>query len=114
MNGCEKLKILSIRLCEVLGSDVRYIAALLCSMVIKLVAVLFSVYLILWITSFIDVGVLESDAQAALIYSKMALISVTISGGFVPVAGYIADKVSPRYVIPTAFLMRAVVVLGFL
>lgn len=58
MSGGAKLKILTVRVCEVLGSDVRYITALLCCMVIRLAAVLFTVYLILWITSFIDSGVL--------------------------------------------------------
>lgn len=97
-----------------MGEDARYITALISAMVIRLITVLFSVYLLLWVTSFVDSGVLADEKEAAQLYSSIAVTAIIIAAFFVPIAGYIADKVSPRYCIPVAFFSRAIVVLGFL
>mmetsp|Transcript_18423 Transcript_18423/g.13264 ORF Transcript_18423/g.13264 Transcript_18423/m.13264 type:complete len:185 (+) Transcript_18423:270-824(+) len=83
-------------------------------MITRLINVLFSVYLLLWITSFVDSGILETEAQAAALYSKIAICSLLAGALIVPFAGYLSDKISPIYVIPTAFIFRGMVVLCFL
>mmetsp|Transcript_11304 Transcript_11304/g.15501 ORF Transcript_11304/g.15501 Transcript_11304/m.15501 type:complete len:212 (+) Transcript_11304:854-1489(+) len=108
-----KLKIISGRICQVLGEDVRYITALLGALIIRLVSVLLSVYVLLWVTQFVDSGVLENEKEAAIVYSQLAMISVLLGLSFVPLSGYLADKISPRFLIPVAFLSRAIVVNSF-
>ena len=97
-----------------MGEDARYITALLSAMVIRLVTVIFSVYLLLWVTSFVDTGILANEKEAALLYSSIAITAIIIATFFVPISGYVADKVSPRICIPVAFFSRAIIVFGFL
>jgi len=114
MENKEKIKILTKRLCQVLCEDARYITALLSAMIIRLVTVLFSVYLLLWVTSFVDSGIVASEKAAAVLYSKIALIAVGFLVICLPLAGILADKISPRIVIPVAFLTRALSIVAFL
>ena len=72
----------------------------------RLLAVLFSTYLILWIQKFADEGVLESDNVGKEIYMEIMLISVAFSTILFPLIGYICDSMDPARIVPGAFLMR--------
>lgn len=54
----EKVVYLSKRLWEVCKSDVKYAYCFLAAMVGTIMPLLFAIYLLLWITSFVDSGYL--------------------------------------------------------
>ena len=70
----------------------------------RLLSVLFSTYLILWIQSFPG---LSQDEQSKNIYFNMMIISVVISSIVLPVLGRYIDNCSAIKLVPWAFLMRA-------
>jgi len=73
--------------------------------VIRLIAVLFSNFLLLWITSFVDEGLITEQESKSL-YQQMILISTLGSIIVAPLFGYISDKVSSAVLIPIAFTIR--------
>lgn len=80
----------------------------------KLIGVLFSIYLLLWIQSFSEIKV-KNGTQSQLItkqdgktiYQNIMVISVLVSGFVFPFVGGICDRFSPKYVIPISFVCRA-------
>ena len=79
----------------------------------KLISVLFSTYLILWIQTFVngDKGsqkLLESKEQGKTIYANIMVMATLISAFVLPVVGRACDTMSPKLTIPFAFLFRAV------
>ena len=94
-------------------ADCRYPLAFLGSMVIRMVTILFSVYIVLWITSFIDTGVLQSESDAKTVYIEMLAIAIVCSLFCLPVVGFIADRAPPYIFIPIAFGVRGLSVFGF-
>lgn len=82
-------------------------------MIIKLVVILFNTFLMLWVTSFKDSGVLESDEEAKSIIQTINIFAVVASLIFFKPAGIITDKY-PAYVsIPIAFIWRALSIIAF-
>ena len=76
--------------------------------IIKLVAILFNTFFLLWITSFIDKGIIKDDAEAKEIMTKINVLSVLASVVVFKVGGHLTDKYPPHVVIPAAFIFRAV------
>ena len=74
---------------------------------------LFSVYLLLWITSFVKKDALESNDEAKIVYKNTILISLALSLIILPVAGKIADTVPAFIFIPICSLVRCVMGLQF-
>lgn len=84
----------------------------------KLLAVLFSIYLLLWIQTFSESkgssgGPLITKQEGKTIYQNIMVISVLVSGFVFPFVGGICDHFSPKYVIPFAFLFRATTCAAF-
>ena len=78
------------------------------NMVCKLMAVLFSNYLILWIQTFVKTGHLKSNQEAKAIYINIMVISVMVSVLVFPVVGKLCDSVDPRKIVPIAFITRSI------
>lgn len=95
-------------------SDVKYAFCFLAITVSRPVAVLFTVYCLMWIVSFVDSGVVENDQDAQKIYQKITLIALVGVAFFLPLVGYISDKYGPHITIPLSFVLRAVVLTSFL
>jgi MFS family permease len=78
----------------------------------KLLAVLFSVYLLLWITCYYrDLGTLTGDEaadRATEIYIRIVVSVALLSIVVFPVVGKLCDVVDPRKLMPFAFLSRCV------
>ena len=70
--------------------------------------------MVLWITSFVDSGLMESDEEGKNLYQKIIVFSFVITSVGAPFLGLLADKLPPRFLIPTAFAMRAAVGYGFI
>ena len=68
--------------------------------------VLFSVYMLLWVTSFVDSGLLESEDTSKDLYQNIMLISLVGAMLISPVAGYIVDKIHWSVSIRFAFALR--------
>jgi MFS family permease len=95
-------------------SDWKYPLSYLGAMVNRLVSILFSIYLLLWVTSFVESGIVESEAEAMAIYQKIILISVIGTMLSLPLIGWMADKVPEKLMIPLSFFVRMVTAASFL
>jgi nitrate/nitrite transporter NarK len=73
----------------------------------KLMAVIFSNYLVLWISTYKHSGYLKSDQEAKEIYINIMLFAVIISSGIFPFVGKLCDSMDPRRIVPVAFICRA-------
>ena len=74
---------------------------------------LFSVYLLLWITSFVKNDALESNDEAKIVYKNTILISLALSLVILPVAGKIADTIPAFIFIPVCSVVRCAMGLQF-
>lgn len=84
----------------------------------KLISVLFSTYLILWIQTFVtgtngSARILGSKEQGKTIYSNIMVIATLISAFVLPVVGKVCDSYTPKITIPFAFVFRAVTTIFF-
>ena len=91
----------------------KYIFCFICLLVSRLVSVLFSVYMQLWILSFEQSGLLASKGEADAVYMRVvvgAQIAVALT---IPLFGFLADKADVRVLIPSTFLVRGLIALSF-
>ena len=72
----------------------------------RLLSVLFSSYLILWIQQFAKNGILKDINEGKTIYVNMMLYSVVLSSLVFPFVGKFCDTYSPKKTVPFAFLFR--------
>lgn len=84
----------------------------------KLISVLFSTYLILWIQTFVTGSngspkILGSKEQGKTIYSNIMVIATLISAFVLPLVGKLCDTYTPKITIPFAFVFRAVTTIFF-
>ena len=75
-------------------------------MATRLITVLFSVYLLMWLQSFAKTGVLDSDKQALNIYRRMTIITVCLTLFVLPLAGFTADKAPSAVTVPISCILR--------
>ena len=64
----EQTKQLTARVWELLKSDPKYATCLVGKMITQIIAVLFNVYMLLWITSAVDSGLMEDEAEGKALY----------------------------------------------
>jgi hypothetical protein len=83
-------------------------------MIIKLVMILFNTFLMLWVTSFIETGEIESEKEAKSIIQLISIVSVLSSIIFFKVIGTITDKYPSYCNIPCAFFLRVLAIGLFL
>ena len=88
---CSRIKELSHRVWVTTSSDVSYFVAFYGSLIIRLIQVLFAVYLLLWVTSFVDSGYFESEAQAMSCYQLISVIAVSTTVILAAPLAYSAD-----------------------
>ena len=99
--------------CRETRRDGKYILCFFGYFVVKIEHVLFSSFLLLWVTSFIDEGLLSED-ESKDCYQKMILISTIASGLFLPLFGYVGDALSSRVLVPLAYSFRALCGFSFM
>ena len=113
MSLSEKVQYLTSRVAELVMSDIKYPLCFLGVMVSKLVTILYSIYLMLWMTSFVPTGVVESDERVKTLYSEVltgAMVGTLIA---MPFFGKIADTAPIGVFLPIAFLMRGAIAYQF-
>ena len=72
------------------------------------------IYLVQWITSFVDSGYLENDEESKKIFAKITTFGILVIIGLLPVIALISDKVSGHILIPLSFLFRGFWTMVFL
>lgn len=90
-------------------SDIKYPLCFLGVMVTKLVAILYSIYLMLWMTSFVPSGKIESDERVKILYSSVLTGAMIGTLFALPLFGKIADTAPIQVFLPVAFLIRGVI-----
>ena len=113
MTTCQKISYLTNRVGALLKSDIKFTVLLLAKVITQQIGVLFSVYILLWIASFKQSGVIETQAETKSIYQKIILYSLVSLVVTAPLIGWIADKISRRVFIVVSFLFRGLACLSF-
>lgn len=109
----EKVTYLTRKVYNLIKSDVKYPLCFLGVMVTKLVAILYSIYLMLWMTSFVESGVIESDERVKLLYSSVLTGAMIGTLFALPLFGKIADTAPIEVFLPIAFLLRGAIACQF-
>ena len=113
MSLFSKVAYLTSRVHELVMSDIKFPLCFLGVMVLKLVTILYSIYLMLWMTSFVENGVIESDERVKTLYSEVltgAMVGTLVA---MPFFGKIADTAPIAVFLPIAFLMRGAIAYQF-
>ena len=92
-------------------SDAKYIFCFIAVTVIKLLQVLYSVYLMLWILDFVDKGVLVDNDEAKSVYKNILFIGVITVIISLPILGKLADWLPAHLFAPVSFLIRSVLII---
>ena len=111
MSFTEKFKFLTGRLKEEILSDGKYLFCFISVTVTKLLQVLYSVYLMLWILNFVETGVLVDQDEAKIVYKNIlfdGVIAVLIT---LPILGKLADWLPAHLFAPFTFLIRSVLII---
>ena len=102
----DKVKKISVTVYQNLRDKPILVVCIIGAAITRLIAVLFSTYLILWIQKFAEEGILKSSSIGKEIYMEIMLISVAFSTILFPVIGKLCDSMDPAKLVPSAFLMR--------
>ena len=113
MSKWEKVKFLTSTVCDLIKSDVKYSLCFIAWMSCSLISILYSIYLMMWITEFIHTGVLEDDKAAKTIYKNTMTVAMISCAILLPAIGYVIDYIPGRIVCPIAFLSRGILVSQF-
>ena len=106
-------KYLSGRIKEEVMSNAKYILCFTAVTVIKLVQVLYSIYMVLWITHFIELGVLADAEEAKTIYKNVLTIGAVAAIISVPIIGKLADSLPTYIFLPLSFFIRGALITQF-
>lgn len=98
---------------EVTTSDAKYVLCFASAMVIRLISVLYSVYMLLWLNSFIEKGEFSDENGALDAYRKIVMTAMVGTLLLLPLIGSIADKFPSHIVVPFSFFLRAMAALSF-
>ena len=92
-------------MCQECGNDAKYIICFLGAAIIRLIAVLFSNFLVLWIMSFVDDGKI-TQSKSKTLYQAIILTATICTILLLPILGHVADKMRSQIVVPIAFILR--------
>ena len=93
--------------------DPKYIICFFGAAIIRLIAVLFSNFLLLWITSFVDEGLLTEQESKGL-YQKVIVTSTVATIALLPILGHMGDKIPSTVIVPISFALRGAVGYSFI
>ena len=68
---------------------------------------LYGNFLMLWVASFADSGVLEDSDEAEIVYSNIFKMAIPCSVIMILLVGYMVDNYNSNYIVPIGFLGRA-------
>lgn len=114
MSKFEKIKALTSLVGAECRRDPKYVICFLGAAIVRLMAVLFSTFLLLWITSFVDDGIIATEQESKTLYQKVILASTIATIFLLPILGHLGDKVPSAVIIPIAFTLRGLCGLSFM
>jgi len=82
-------------------------------MAVAIMPLLFAIYLLLWITSFVDSGYLSSESEAKKIYARIVTITICAVVVCLPLIGWLTDRVPARVLAPISFAIRGSIAFTF-
>ena len=91
----------------------KYLFCFICLFVSRLIGVLFSVYLQLWVMNFYKTGVIATKEQSDSLYMSIILGSLVTIAIIAPIFGFVSDKADQRIIVPASFLVRGIVAACF-
>ena len=94
-------------MCAECGKDSKYIVCFFGGAIIRLIAILFSNFLLLWITSFVDEGLINEEDSKDL-YQWIILTSTIGTIILLPIIGQLGDKIPSKILIPVSFILRGI------
>ena len=92
-------------LCAECGRDAKYVVCFIGAAIIRLIAVLFSNFLLLWMTSFVDEGKID-EQQSKDLYQTVMIVSTVTTILLTPLLGYLGDKIPSTILVPVSFTLR--------
>ena len=87
----QKVKDLTIVVIKELKKKPILLVSVIGATITRLISVLFSSYLILWIQTFVDAGLLKNENVGKDIYTFIMVASALVSIFVFPMAGFIVD-----------------------
>lgn len=113
MTFWEKFRSLSEEAWNEVKSRPKYTFCFICLLVTRLVSVLFSVYMQLWVMSFVKSGVISSEEEGDRIYMTIVGFAMAATLVVAPAFGLLSDKADPRVIVPTSFFLRGMIAFSF-
>mmetsp|Transcript_17153 Transcript_17153/g.23130 ORF Transcript_17153/g.23130 Transcript_17153/m.23130 type:complete len:212 (+) Transcript_17153:838-1473(+) len=107
------MKLLTIDTFKECRQRPKYLFVFVCLMGSRLIVVLFSVYLQLWIISYEESGVLANKAESDSIYMYVVTASIFCIAIVAPAFGIISDRADARVLVPASFAMRGLCAISF-
>ena len=97
------------RMCDVIKSDVGYLVAFFGAFQIRMIQIIMVVCMLLWVTSFVDSGYLDSEADAKRLYQNLFLVGVGCTAIIAPLVIRMSDHWHLGWSIGISFLLRSIV-----
>ena len=113
MSKRDRIMHITSQVVKLVKSDIKYPLCFLGVMVTKLVTILYSIYLMLWMTSFIESGKIESEERVKTLYSEVLTGAMIGTLFALPIIGKIADTAPIGLFLPGAFLLRGAIASQF-
>ena len=107
------MKKLTRQLCNACRQNKIFPVLFLASFVTRLYYVMFSTFWVLYLTSYVGT-VFKDDKEVTQCYANLMLCSIVVAIAFSPLIGFFTDRVSPRFTLPFAFLLRALGIVLFM
>ena len=105
---------ITARMIEVVKGDIGFIVAFFGAFQIRMIQIIMVICMLLWVTSFVDSGYLESEEEAKTLYQKLFVVAVLGTCALVPLIIKMSDNWHLGWCIGLAFLTRSVIfILGF-
>lgn len=103
-----KIKYLRAALWMQMKSNILVPVCFLAKIQSSLIVVLLSVYILLWIDSYVDSGVIASTADAKILLAYYVMMALVVGLICFPFAGILIDNSGPKQVFPIVFFLRII------
>ena len=87
-------------------SDMKYPLSFAAWFSTSLMQVLILSFLLLYITDYVETGILSDDAEASIVFSRVTTVSLVISALIIPFIGKAIDVIPTKIIFPIVFLAR--------
>ena len=104
----EQLSYLTRKVLRITFYDLHYTVSIWGYAIANIAGDLINTYCVLWLSTFVDSGVLKSQEEAKEIFNSIITISCISLVVFLPIIALLADRLNPIYVVIISYLARGV------